>query len=352
VTSQSQNLIADAMQVFKDAKNEIESLDPLDDDDDMKKEVEAVSEFATELGELVADGLDKSDAHAQCGQLANISTYNKSQLKKKVNSAAQKAKNQADSRRTFNEVLSDDLVEVVKVTSTDHHQGTVYRWHFKRGTVETRQSKDETHSHFSWHHFRDDYYDATGEMPAKPHDELLNGEEWREFITELIDQRGRDDPNKGPRTCAIDELKGYIRSSKGYAELEDALQFDGVYIDDDPENGDPDEVWVSNATIKRICDNNELGGTRALQLELDARNLTSTEVAGVSHTETINNRSVTFWRLRVDVATPAEYVVSPQTPAQRVAQRNAQQDDDDDDAGQGGGKIDSVTDDSGGDDDE
>lgn len=339
------------MQVFKDAKNEIESLDPLDDDDDMKKEVEAVSEFAGELGELVADGLDKSDAHAQCGQLANVSTYNKSQLKKKVNSAAQKTKNQNQSRRQFDEVIKDDLVEVVKVKSTDHHQGTVYRWHFLNGTVETQQSKDDKHSHFDWGDFRNDYFDATDEMPSKP--AHAGGEEWVEFLVEQIDQKLRVDTTKGPRTCAVDELRGYIRSKTGYAELEDAIQLDGVYIDDDPENGDPDEVWVPNADIKRICDNNELGSTRALQLELDARNLTSPEVAGVSHTESINDRSVTFWRLRVDIATPTEYVKEPKTPAQKVAERNADEDNDSDaDAAKGSGKIDSVTDDSGGDGDE
>lgn len=338
------SLIQDAMQAFSDAKNKIQDLDPYENDEDNLEEVKAVQTFKDELGTLIAAGLDESDAHAQCGQLAKVSTYNKSQLKKKVNAAAQNAKSQSSGRRMFNEVLEDDLIEVLKVSSTDHHQRTIYRWKFEKGTVETRQSKDETNSHFSWGTFRLDYYDATGEMPEAPPKTLRDGAAWVEFVVDIIDKYGRSTTNKGPRTCAVEELDSHIGSSRGYAELEDALQHDGVYIDDDPANGDPDEVWVPNSVIKRICDNNELGSTRALQVELDARGVTSPDVSGVSHTESINGRVVTFWRLRADFATPADYVVNPKTPAQQLAQRNANQDDDRDDGSPKSGLIDSVTD--------
>jgi hypothetical protein len=265
-----------------------------------------------------------------------------------VGSGERDAKTQASSSRRFNKVIEEDLIEVVKSKSTDHHQRTVYHWRFPGGIVETRQSKDDKHSHFDWGHFRHDYFDATDEMPDPP--ENSGSEDWVAFLVEQIEENLRVDKSKGPRTCAVDELRGNIRSKTGYAELEDAIRHDGVYIDDDPENGDPDEVWVPNAIIKRICDNNELNSTRALQLELDARGLSSPQIVGVSHTERINDRSVTFWRLAVDIATPAGYVTDPKTPAQKVAKRNAQKDGDG--GSQGSGQIDSVTGDTGGDSDE
>lgn len=316
------DLMIDAVAALTQAKAEIAPLDPVNNDDDVMPETKAVTEWKNELGKLIADGLDEADANAQCGQLSAVSTYTKKQLWDKVETAAEKQEQSRNTKRPFDEVIKNDVIEVVRVKSTDAYQNTIYRWRFTDGEVVTKNSKDDTNSHFSWPNFRDDYFDVTQEMPSPPN--RSDSEAWREFIAGTLDEKSRTETSKGARTCAFDELRGYIEMCTGYAKPGDALQNDGVHIDDDPEDGSPSEIWVPNQQIKRICDNNELSSMRGLQVELDARNLTSSKVVGASHTTRVNGRLTTFWRLNASIATPDTYIVEPERPVDAVRERTAE----------------------------
>ncbi|WP_439028080.1 hypothetical protein [Haloarchaeobius sp. DT45] len=329
-----------------EVKDTVESLDP-DDLEDRKAQTEAIFEFTASIGELLAEGANWGLAVSLCEDVADKTTWNKTELKKQIKTAKQNAISQSSSRRSFDEVLEDDVVEIVKIKSTDHHQGVSYRWVFQNGTVETRQSKDDKYSHFSWNHFMDDYFDATGEMPHEPGAGRRGGDEWREFVADLIAKRATEKVTRGPRTCAVDALRNYISSTKGYAEVADAVSENGVYIDDDPEGGSPSEVWVPNPVIKRICNENELKSTRELQCELDGRGLTSDQVNGASFTENVGNRTVTVWRLDSDIATPLKYVEEVKTPAEKVRQREEDDEADsepesDDEGSSKTGEVDSL----------
>lgn len=299
------------------AKEVLDSLDSTDPEH-MNSEVDAIKEFTDTLGECLADGAGQPVADGLCDQIADVSSWTKTNLKKASNKAKINYVSSNSSKKTFGEALEDDLTKVVEIKSTDHHQGKSYRWEFSNGTVETRQSKDKKYSHFSWPNFLDDYYDATGNLPEEPKDGRRESREWRRFLHKIIRKYGETQTTRGARTCALDQLQNYISTTAAYATVEDAFQANGVYIDDDPEEGSPSEIWVLNAEIKKISDDNEVNSMAGFQNELDSRDLASDQIPGVSYTKVINNHRVTFWRLKSRIATPAKYLQEIDDPIDRV----------------------------------
>ncbi len=313
----------DAIEVYQQAQEDLSTLDS-DNPDDLVEEAEAVGEFVDDLGELVAEGLDESDARSLCGNLSGQCGRTKSGLWSKVQGAAAKKRSNGSGPRPFDDVVEDDLQRVVIQKTTDSHHKRSYRWYFSgknyTAVVETQTSKDDKHSHYDWTNFRDDYFDARdgAVLPAEPVDERSGGEEWKQFLAEIIRERREVQEMKGSRTIAIEQLQRQIRQTKAYKGLSDALQRDGLGVDDWPESN-IDEVWVANSTIKRLCDENEIT-TRALQSELSSRDLTSTQINGVSH----NAEEATWWRLKREISEPAEFVEKPESARDRVAAQQSQ----------------------------
>jgi hypothetical protein len=332
--------IDDPRQLATDARQTaLEAFDDAADIDDVVEranvEQDAAVSFAQQIAKAVHAGYAEAHARTACGQISDIAEYyTKSALSELVEDEIAALESDSDGRRPFDEVLEDDLNEVVIVRTTDAKQSTIYRWQFDGGSVETTATA-ETRTHFSWSDFRDEYFDVMGEDPAKPIKDRRGGEEWREFIVSLVEERGREVSTRGPRSSAVDGLKNHIRRSKAYADIQDMVERDGIRIDDPPEEN-PTELWIPNASIKRICDEFELNTVRELQLELDARGLTRDRVQGVSESTFVNNDKVTYWVVDASIADPGEYVEDPVDPAEQVAQEESDdEDNDDDDSGYG-----------------
>ena len=303
-----------------------------------KAEERAVEEFVDSMAAAVVDGYSKTMAKETCGMVSDVSQhYTKTALKDRLTEAISTKKVETSDRRRFDAILTEDLREVVVIRTTDAKQETKYRWEFPNGSVET-QADSDGRAHFHWSTFRDEYFDCIGEDAAKPCEDLLDGEEWREFIVGIIDDHGREQTTRGPRTETVEQLKDYISRSRAFNDLQTVVERDAVYIDADPRDADPDEIWVLNHDIKRICEDNELSTVRELQIELDARGLTTPRIRGVSETTTVNGKTVTYWVLDADIATPDEFVPDPVDPAESVRQEESADDNDsdDDDGGEPG----------------
>lgn len=324
-----------AREARKDALEAFDSASEIDDVVERASvEQDAANEFAESIAKAVHAGHSEAHARSACGQIADVAEYyTKSALTDLVDDHVEKLATESDGRRPFCEVLEEDLNEVVIVRTTDAKQSTIYRWQFDGGSVETEATSD-TRTHFSWSDFRDEYFDAIGEDPAKPIKDRRGGEEWREFIVGLVDDRGREVETRGPRSSAVDGLKNTIRRSTAYADIADMVERDGIRIDDAPDEN-PSEIWVPNSTIKRIADEFELSSVRELQLELDARGLTRDRVQGISESTFVNNDKVTYWVLDATIAQPGEYVEEAIDPADQVAQEEDDDGDTDDDDGFG-----------------
>lgn len=323
----------DPSQIAREARDDaLTALDTAADIDGVaeraKLEQEAATEFAESMAVAIQKGLAKAHARSTCGQFSDASKYyTKSDLADLIEDAVDKWKNEQDSRRPFDAVIDEDLDEVVIVRTTDAVQSTLYRWQFNGASVETTATS-EGRTHFHWSDFRNEYFDAIGEDPAIPSKERRGGEEWREFIVDVVEERGREVTTRGPRSNAVDGLQNFIRRSIAYGDIKDMVERDGLHLDADPDDG-PEELWIPNNDIKRICDEFELSSVRELQLELDARGYTVDRINGVSESTFVNNNKVTYWVVTPDIADPVDYVEDPPDPAEQVREEAEEGDDDD-----------------------
>lgn len=296
-----------------------------------KQEQQAVEEFVDELAQAVVDGLSRGQAKQRCGVVSDNSEYHtKTALKQMLAERADELETEQSDRRPFDAVLRDDLQEVVIIRTTDAKQDTRYRWEFLKGSLETTATA-EGRAHFHWSQFRDEYFDSVGEDAARPIKDLRDGEDWREFVVERIEDLGREVTTRGPRTAAVEDLADFVTRSRAYNDFEAFVERDALYIDQDPRDSDPSELWIHNHDIKRICEDNELSSVRELQIELDARGHTVARVDGVSESTTINGKTVTYWVLDADFADPAEFVPDPVDPAESFQAEQAEQTDGEED---------------------
>jgi hypothetical protein len=316
-------------------------------------ESEAAETFATELANTVVQGFSEANAKSYCSQVAEASKfYNKTELTELLEDEIENTRIADDDRPPLDQLIEQALKEVVIVRTTDAKQSTIYRWDFADCQFETSADK-EGRAHFAWPAFRNEYFDAAGRDPSKPTKQRRGGEEWRDFIVEMVRDRGTNSTTRGPRTVAADALQNFIRRTTAYATVEDMFERDGIYIDDDPEDGDPAEIHVPNHDIKRICDDNELSSVRELQIELDARGLSTDRISGVSESTFVNNNKVTYWVLTADIAEPGTYEPEPVDPADQVRQEEAEakadNDEDDDEDDEDGGEGEASEESDGGD---
>lgn len=309
-------------------------------------EDEVLRDFADSYAEALLEGFShtKTDVHA--AMLADEADYhNKTNVKNLIQEAVEQKKGVHE--KAFDEVLRENLDEVVVVRTTDAKQDTLYRWHLKECKIETTSS-GETRTHFSWNDFRELYFDASGNNAGKPKKEYRDSDSWRDFVTALIDERGKEVETRGPRTAAAERLQDEIRNSTGYSDIDHMIERDGVYIEvptrDIPEwwgNLHEVEAWawecdkrrqtevgtenlpirevrVPNHIIKRVAEGENVG-ERALQVELDARNCNVPRLNGsISETRFVNGNNRTWWVLSPDFAVPQVYEKEPRDPADMI----------------------------------
>lgn len=306
-----------------DGQDKIEALD---------SEQQAVSTWAKHAAKAAEDGYPDANIEAAAKALSGeTSTFTKKNLTGLVNDQRSRIRKATGGGGGSGPAPLDDWIDanlerVVRVETTDSTQDTVFRWDFSDGTVETATTKDGV-THFSWSHFRDEIYQGIGVNTAKPN--RREAEEWRTWIAELIKSRGETKTNFGPRSAAIEKLQEYVRDSIAYGNKADAVERGGVYMDEDPHNGSPDELCVMNNDVKRICDDQEVE-VRGLQNELDARGFTHDRVNGVSEGEYVDGAMIRYWVLKPDFATPAQFLEEGVAPAEAAAR----EDDDGDGSGQ------------------
>lgn len=304
-------------------------------------EQRAKDDFADGMAEAIEAGLRPSDLGAYITPIEEtIHNYNKSQVKAAIQDAIEDL--EASKKTPLQDVIRDRLRKVTKVKTTDRKQGTVYRWDFPDGVVETRSGKDGR-GHFSWPNFRDLYLEATEEDTGQPSQNYRGGEEWREFMVDMIEERGHTVEHTGPRTLAVEEVKNHIRNQMGYSDDEEMFARDGVGLafrwDDEPPvywlpmwwdwemDGTPrdvpdfppvSEIRVPAYVIQRIVERHSIS-TRALQTELDARGYTLNRLGrGVSDQAYVNGENHTYWALSPDLAVPRVYDPDPRSAAEQI----------------------------------
>jgi hypothetical protein len=320
-----------------------EALKDLTDAADLATAKEGVEQMTAEnrvVGEAADTVVDLSATggmrESQIGPLADmlasrLDHYNKTDIKKELR---QHFTNDA-AGQAFDEVLTDRLQSLEVVYSTDAKQSTVWRWQFTDGVeLETTVSKEGGRKHHDWKAFKRDYFDALvatgrGEQLAAPSEDLRDSDAWEAWINDLILRDSKTVKHVGPRTEAVRMLQDYIGRNCAYTDLATVRERQGVWAPADGDaaaDGGLAELRVPTDEVKRICD--QVGiSTRALQVELDARGLTSPAVNGVSGTEYDESVRFAYWALNGEIADPEEIVTETETPAEQVAREEEERQD-------------------------
>lgn len=291
-------------------------------------EQEHVSTFVNELAAALSDGLNDPVGFYAGAVAEETEYYSKTDLKQKIKDRTEELRG-AD-KQPLDEFVEERLNSVTVVKTTDHRQGAEYIFNFGTFKVETQSGKDGR-GHFRFDAFRNLIHESGGVNTAKPVKDRRGGEEWRDFMTEMIDDRGEEQYTRGARTKAFEALQNKIKRLTGYGTVESALDHTGIWIIREqadlpawwrglgrsvPSNNrdlpakSVKEVRVHESVIEPVID--DAGITRsALYHELNARNLTVPGTSGASITEWVNGSNKRFWTLLPDLGTPENYVPNP-----------------------------------------
>jgi len=291
-------------------------------------EQELVSEFVEEVAGALADGLDDAVGFYAGAVAEEAEYYSKTDLKQQVKDKTEELR--GGDKQPLDEFVENRLESVTVVRTTDHRQGAEYIFDFGTFKVET-QSGEDGRGHFRFDQFRNLIHESGGVNTGPPVKDRRGGEEWRDFMIDMIDDRGEERRTRGPRTKAVETLQNKVKRLTGYGTPESALDHTGLWIirhtADMPEWWQPlarlapgddrdlpedtiTEVRVHESVIEPIVD--DAGITRsALYHELAARNVTVPGSSGASLTEWVDGSDERFWTFLPDLGAPRTYIPDP-----------------------------------------
>jgi hypothetical protein len=294
-----------------------------------KLEDEAVETLAEGAGQALVDGMNKP-AGLFAGMLTDeCQFYTKTKIKQRIKDRTEELEAESMNKQRLGDFIESRLDRVIVHQSTDAKQGAKYTWEFGNFKVQTESGKDGR-GHYNWSNFRDYIHESGGPNLAKPIDDRQGGDEWRDFMVPLIDERADKRRITGKRTKAVKQLQGEIRQQTGYGTPTGALEYSGIWVlvetHDFPDwwasfGASPSdgrdvgkdavrEVRVHGSLIDSLTEEAEI--TRdALYQELDARGHTVPGSHGPSMVEYVNGTEERFWTLLPDIGVPRIYVPDP-----------------------------------------
>lgn len=298
-------------------------------------EQEHVSTFVDEIAKALSDGLNDAVGFYAGAVADEAEYYSKTDLKQQIKDRTEELR--GSDKQALDEFIEERLEVVTVVKTTDHRQGAEYIWDFGTFKVETRSGKDGR-GHFLFPAFRNLIHESGGVNTALPVQDRRGGEEWRDFMVDMIDRRGEEQYTRGARTKAFEALRNKVKRLTGYGTPESALDHTGVWVVrekadlprwwqglggahpsdacDLPEDS-VSEVRIHESVIEPILDDADITRS-ALYHELNARNVTVPGTSGASMTEWVNGSDERFWTLLPDVGTPRTYVPDPNAGATAV----------------------------------
>ncbi|MHB9286609.1 hypothetical protein ACKVMT_06170 [Halobacteriales archaeon Cl-PHB] len=318
-----------AMQATREALNDLQiAKDRADNAAEIgAAEEKHVSKAVDEVAAALDDGMNKP-VGLFAGMLADETEYNtKTDLKQRIKDRTEEIRNK--DKEALDDFVADRLESVTVSKTTDNNQGATYSWDFGTFKVETRSGKDGR-GHLAWNQFRDLIFESGGVNISKPNQDRRSGDDWRDFMAGMIEERGETIRILGPRTKAVEKLENTIKQRSGYGTPEGALDHTGIWVvretldlpgwwgyltdrhpsdDTDLHKSSVSEIRVHGSVISPIIDDAGIPH-EALYHELKARNHLPA-VGGPSTRKFVNGSNERFWTLKPSLAVPRTYVADP-----------------------------------------
>lgn len=294
-------------------------------------EQEHVTEFVDVVARALADGMNQPVGLYAATVAEEAQYYTKTDLKQQIKDKSEDYR--GNGKQPLDEFVEERVKNVKIVKTTDHRQGAQFIWDFGTFQVET-QSGEEGREHFDFTAFRDYIHESGGVNTAPPVKDRRGGEEWRDFMIEMLDQHGEERSTRGPRTRAVEALANKLRRLTGYGTPEGALDHTGVWVVREAESvpdwwgllgatsrSEPrdlpetrvEQVRIHESLIKPVLSDADITRS-ALYHELDARGHTVPVMTGASMTKWVDGSKERFWCLTADLGTPRTYVSDPHAP--------------------------------------
>jgi hypothetical protein len=283
-----------------------DALAAIDEADSFTTEAAAVETFAEELAAAQRAGLKRSLVGGFVREVADETRTSIPDLEDMVDEATGGGGDDENNYPPLDEWLDENVDQVSVHRTTDHIQDTTYRFRFTGGEVVISHATRDGRTHNSWTQMVDEVFDATGDMVAPPRSGLRDTTAWMSWMREFIDERGEDSETEGPRSAVVRSLRNRIEMARGTGELLDLLRHSAVWIDDNPETGDPSEIWIPNHWGVELADSNGTTPKKVVH-ELAERGHTVPGARGCSHSTKVNGRDITVWKLSADFEMPLSY---------------------------------------------
>lgn len=299
-------------------------------------EAEAVDIAVEPIAQALVDGLNRPVGF-YAEMLAEKSTYyNKTNYKQEISDKVEELSTESVEGTRLDDYINEELNRVIVHRSTDAKQGAKFTFDFPGFQVQTESGKDGR-GHYHWGNFRNHIHEAGGPNLAKPQGARRSGDDWRDFMANIIDERGETRHVTGKRTRAVEKLQKSIKSRAGYGTATSALDNGGTWVVvesvetppwwnvfgrslSEPRDLSPDvvqEVRVHESTIDEATTDPDITRS-ALYQEVDARGHTVPGTGGPSMLEYIDGAEERFWTFLPTIGTPRTYVPDPRDDTKRA----------------------------------
>ncbi len=280
---------------------------------------EAVAEIAADSDRPAAV---VNEAMNNAGMVAQRSNTKKDQITDPIRSATESVRLQQSKAQIcldrgygLDEYLEQNLVQVKKWQSTDHHADPRFEWEFNDGAVVETSSGTAYSPYEFWVKLADatDKYQLLPEFASEEigdpekdpqYAELSLGPDsrpWSDFkyiqcITDLKRDRVKYVETVGPRTEVWEAVRNHIARSRAVTDLKQAVDHKAIHVTYD--DGNLAEVRVPTMVINNKAEEHGIT-TDGLHSEVVARGADSNELGGerIAEPKRAGTTTLRFWRL-------------------------------------------------------